>query len=226
MAEVMLIGNPRRRKRKSKKSSVRRRRRSAPRAVRRRRRRAAASTTVRRRRRRSSVARYIGKVRRRRRSNPSLRGITSGALPTLKAGFTGALGALGLDFIWGYGKGYLPVSVAASPLAQYATKLIGALLIGIIGNKVLRGKGGAMAVGAATVVLHDALKAQVQSSFPSIPLGEYLSIAPTVGTMDRAGPLLSTGMGEYLGGLPNNGGGGVNDDMAYTGEWNGDGMNG
>lgn len=138
--------------------------------------------------------------------NPSIRGFTSSVMPTLKAGGIGATGALGLDLLWGYTSGYLPASIAGSPLAQYAAKLVGAILVGMGGNMLLKGKGRDLAVGATTVVLHDALKAQLKVSVPSLKLGEYLTYAPTVGTMRRAGRLLSTGMsgvGEYLSGLPN-----------------------
>lgn len=240
MAEIMLV-NPRRRKRRRKMSAKqaryfgKRRRRArasaAPRRRRRRRSNPVAFLNPRRRRSRRSITR--GYKRRRRHSNPSFRNVTGSALPMIKEGFTGALGALGLDVLWGYSKSYLPATIAGSPLAQYAAKLVGAILIGMVGGRVpgLRGRGRALAVGAATVVLHDALKAQVQASFPTIPLGEYLTYAPTVGSMPYAGRVLSSGipsdgMGEYLSGIPNDGSGGTNDDMSYTGEWNGDGMNG
>lgn len=239
MAEIMLV-NPRRRKRRRKMSAKqaryfgKRRRAHASATPRRRRRRRGNPTAFlnphRRRRSRRAITRGH---KRRRRSNPSFRGMTAGALPMIREGFTGALGALGLDVLWGYSKSYLPATIAGSPLAQYAAKLVGAILIGMIGGRVpgLRGRGRALAVGAATVVLHDALKAQVQASFPQIPLGEYLTYAPTVGTMPYAGRVLSSGipangMGEYLSGIPNDGSGGTNDDLSYTGEWNGDGMNG
>lgn len=241
MAEIMLVGNPSRRKRRRKGrrrmtakqlkyfgGGKRRRRRSAVAAAprRRRRRRALVAVNPHRRRRRRS---YSVAVRRRRR-NPSfrgsVRGLRSGVVPTLKAGVVGAGGALGLDLLWGYGSKYLPASIAGSALAQYGAKLFGAILVGMIGNKVFRGRGRELAVGATTVVLHDAFKAQLKASFPALQLGEYLSYAPTVGSMRRAGPMLSTGMGEYLSGIPNDGQGGVMDDMSYTGEYNGDGING
>lgn len=142
-------------------------------------------------------------------------------MPTLKAGAIGATGALGLDLLWGYGAQYLPASIAGSPIAQYAVKLLGALAVGMIGGKILKGKGAALAVGATTVVLHDALKAQIKSSFPSIPLGEYLTFAPTMGTMPRAGRLLSSGMGEYLSGLPSQ-----SEDGNYSGDYTSDGVSG
>lgn len=239
MAEIMLVGNPRRRKRRKGRRKMsalqrkyfgggkRRRRSSASAAAprRRRRRRALVASAPRRRRRRA-----VYSVRRRRR-NPSFRGaignLRSGLVPTLKAGAVGATGALGLDLLWGYGSKYLPASVAGSALAQYAAKLVGALLVGMIGNNILRGRGRDLAVGATTVVLHDAFKAQLKASFPALQLGEYLTYAPAMGRMNRAGPMLSTGMGEYLSGIPAyDGRAGTTDDMEYTGEYNGDGMNG
>lgn len=239
MAEVLLVNPRRRRRRKTRarrrrSTTSRRRRRSVARAVPRRRRRRSRARVVhsnpRRRRSRRSITRSF----RRRRRNPSFRGglssVKNSVMPTLKAGFTGALGALGLDLLWGYGKSYLPASIAGSAIAQYAAKLAGAILVGVAANKLplpfIAGKGREMAVGAATVVLHDALKAQLQASFPTLQLGEYLTYAPTVGSMRRAGALLDTGMGEYLSGIPNDGAGGQQDDMSYTGEYNGDGMNG
>lgn len=225
MAEILLV-NPRRRRRKTKARRANPKRRRAVAHKRRRRRNPVAMLNPRRRRRRNPAARSVITRRFRRRRNPSLRGLSAGVMPTLKAGAIGAAGAIGLDVLWGQGSKYLPASIAGSPLAQYAAKLAGAILVGIVGGKVLRGRGRDLAVGAATVVLHDAAKAQLQASMPSLPLGEYLTYAPSVGTMNRAGRLLSTGMGEYLSGIPNTGAGGTDDDMAYTGDWNGDGMNG
>lgn len=241
MAEIMLVGNPRRRKRRKgrRRMSALQRKYFGGGRRKRRRARASAAPTRRRRRRRTAVVAYAPRRRRRRRAtyavrrrrrNPSLRGtlggFRTGLMPTLRAGAVGATGALGLDLLWGYGSRYLPAQVAGSAIAQYAAKLVGALLVGMIGNQLMRGRGRDLAVGATTVVLHDAFKAQLKASFPALQLGEYLTFAPAMGRMNRAGPMLSTGMGEYLSGIPNDGGGGVADDMSYTGEWNGDGMNG
>lgn len=216
MAELLLV-NPRRRKARKTRSRGRRRmsalqrkyfgkrRKSSARAVnpRRRRRRSHARLANPRRRRRSITRSF-----RRRRRNPSFRGsvssIKNSAVPLLKDGAIGATGAIGLDLLWGYTSKYLPASIAGSPLAQYGAKLLGAIIVGMVGEKLpmLRGKGKALATGAATVVLHDAFKAQLQASFPTVQLGEYLTYAPSVGVYPRAGQLLSTGMGEYLSGLP------------------------
>ncbi len=240
MSEILLV-NPRRRGAKKRRMSAKQRKYFGKRKTTSRRKRSVIAINPRRRRSRAKVAIRRNPSRRRsltssyrrkrRHSNPSLRNIGAGAVPMLKEGFVGAAGALGLDLLWGYGKSYLPASIAGSPLAQYAVKLAGALAVGMIGNKILKGKGRAMAVGATTVVLHDALKAQIQSSFPSIQLGEYLTFAPTVGTMRQAGRLMSSGapqMGEYLSGLPC---GVDNTNSQYTGDESGgtftaDGMSG
>jgi len=230
MAEILLV-NPRRRKRRKMSAKQakyfggkRRKRRSTKAASPRRRKRRAVAVRSNPRRRRAR--RSLTKLFRRRRSNPSVRASLGSAVPMIKAGAVGAAGAIGLDLLWGYGKRYLPASIAGSPLAQYGVKLLGALAVGIVGNKVLRGRGRDMAVGATTVVLHDAFKAQLQASFPTLQLGEYLTYAPAVGgTMQRAilrgVPSQNRGMGEYLSGLPNQ-----ENDSAYTGEWNGDNVNG
>lgn len=213
MSEILLLSNPRKRgAKKRRKMSAKQakyfgggRKRRVKRRASAKRRHAVVAAAPRRHRRRRHAAVSVRRLRRK--SNPSFRGMSASVMPTLKAGAIGATGALGLDLLWGYGSQYLPASVASSPLAQYAVKLAGALAVGVIGNKVLRGRGRDMAVGAATVVLHDALKAQIKASFPTVQLGEYLTYAPTVGgTMRRAGRVLSTGMGEYLSGLPDQNG--------------------
>lgn len=234
MAELLLVNPSKRRRRKRKMSAKqlkyfgggrkkRRRARASAAAPRRRRRRSRAVAVMsnpRRRRSRRSITRGF----RRRRRNPSLRGsissIKNSALPLIQDGTIGAVGAIGLDLLWGYGKTYLPATIAGSALAQYAAKLLGAIVVGMVGDKVMRGKGKAMATGAATVVLHDAMKAQLQASFPTLQLGEYLTYAPTVGSARAAGRLLSTGMGEYLSGLPQ-AVGYPDDSSGYYGDGNG-----
>lgn len=229
MSEILLVNPRRRRKTRSRRKTHSRRKRArvavAVANPRRRRHRRVTRMSNPRRRHRRHYARMLNPRRRHRRHrNPSFRSMGTAVMPTLKAGLVGATGALGLDLLWGYGQGYLPASIAASPLAQYAVKLAGALLVGVVGNKVMRGKGRELAVGATTVVLHDALKAQIQSSFPSVNLGQYLTYAPTVGVMNRAGRVLSTGMGEYMNGLP----GGVDNATGGTvdGAYSQDGLSG
>jgi hypothetical protein len=191
MATLMLV-NPRRRKRRAKarrRHKVRARRR---RSVAVRRRRHVVHANPRRRRRTTFRA-----VRRRRHSNPSLRGITGSIVPTLKAGAIGAAGALANDLAFGYGASYLPAAFQ-SGYGKHAVKALGAVLIGMAGNYVLKGKGRDLAVGAMTVVLHDFLKEQANAMFPTLPLGDYFSFAPTMGYDYQPALPLSTGIGEYM----------------------------
>lgn len=194
MAELLLV-NPRRRKRK-KSSTARRKRRAAPRASRRRRRRSVAVIAApRRRRRRRSVSRL------RRRRNPSfrggsIRGVINSFQPSVKAGLVGALGGLGLDVLLGQANRFLPPSLATG-WGRMAVKLAAALGVGIIGGKVLRGKGAALTVGAMTVTLHEILRAQVGTMVPSLPLGDYMTFAPVVGYDNGEG--VSTGFGTGFG---------------------------
>ncbi|MGE0294713.1 MAG: hypothetical protein AB7P97_20370 [Hyphomonadaceae bacterium] len=194
----LLLVNPRRRKRrklsaKQRKYFGKRRRRRATRAAAPRRRRRRAVAAAPRRRRRRAVMRVS---RRRRRSNPSLRSFTGSIVPTVKAGVIGALGALGLDVAIGYLAPKLPAQLQTG-YGLTATKVLGAIAVGIAGGYALRGRGGDLAKGAMTVVLHDELKRVVAAQFPTIPLGEYFSVAPTVGYPGIAyNP--ATGMGEYF----------------------------
>lgn len=127
------------------------------------------------------------RVRRSRyRSNPSLRlgAIGNSLIPTVKAGALGATGALMNDLLWGYTKGYLPASLQGGNIG-IAARALYAVLTGVVGNYVLKGKGRALADGAMTVVLHDAGKAVLHGMLPTLPLGEYMSMAPAVGYSPR-----------------------------------------
>jgi hypothetical protein len=221
MAELLLVANPKRRKRRRKMSALQRKyfgkKRSRRTHSRKRRHHVAAAAPRRRRRRaRPSGARpYMGyvvgrkrvrrlkmnphrRLRYRRRHNPSFRGFTGAIMPTVKAGATGAIGALGLDALWGFASSNATLSpYLSNQYVGFAAKAAGAVLVGTLGGKVLRGKGTALAVGAMTVTAHDFLKALLQSTLPgvfgpggSVPLGSYLSgvgsylsgSAPIVGT--------------------------------------------
>lgn len=199
MASLLLV-NPRKRRsrRKAKVSSHRRRRVHAKVSRRRRRKSVAVLSNPRRRHRRARAH----NPRRRYRRNPSFRGLAGGVVPTLKAGAIGALGAIGVDLAVGYGAKYLPTSMQ-SGMALTAAKLLAAILVGTIGNKVLRGKGKELAVGAVTVQLHELAKSQLLSMNPQLPLGRYQSMGAyyNAGTNamgyrnNLATPFITTGLG-------------------------------
>lgn len=159
MSGEILLVNPRRR-RKSKKSRARRHTARRSRRV----------SRVRARRNPRARKRSFRRIRARR--NPVSLSV-GGAMGTLKAGAFGAVGGILNDLVIGYGKSYLP-AVLASGYGLMATKLASAVLVGYGSDKLMKGRGKDFAVGAATVVLHEAFKAQIASMAPTLPLGEYL----------------------------------------------------
>lgn len=196
MAEILLV-NPRKRKRKSASRRKNPRRRMSAKQARyfgkgRRRRSVAVSVKANPRRRRR-VARVVS---RRRRRNPSVRGITGRILPTVQNGFVGALGGLGLDVLTGFALPKLPAMVQTG-IGKTAFKVLSAVLVGYLGGMVKRGWGSQLANGAMTIVLHDALKEQIAANFPNLPLGEYLTVGPEVGYDFQPALPGSTGVAGY-----------------------------
>jgi hypothetical protein len=163
-------------------------------------------------------------------------------MPTLKAGFMGAGGALANDVISGFISPYLATWLAtagaATPIIQYGVKMLTAVGVGMLGN-MARFPGSDLAVGAATVATHDFLKIQLQSIAPTIfgaggtlalsgysGLGAYLSgSAPIVGTASFPSTYLPQGqsvqMGAYLSGDNASGAGTYMDDAMGEDYWSG-----
>lgn len=112
------------------------------------------------------------KGHRRARRNPIMGLSASSAIDQVKDGALGAVGGLLNDAVYGYGKGYLPVALQDG-YGRIGAKLGLAVVVGLLANKFMPGKGRAIAVGAATVVLHEAGKALINQQAPSIPLGAY-----------------------------------------------------
>lgn len=263
MSELLVVANPKRRRRRRRKLSAKqiaagfggkRHKRRSHRRHRSRRRHVVAAAPRRHRRRRHSggvrrpaVGYTVGTKRiRRRKLNPmrrhryrrhrnpmSMRGVTGAFMPTVKDGFTGALGALGLDVLWGFAAGNATIGAYVSnQYVGFAAKLLGAVLVGAVGGKVMRGKGRELAVGAATVAEHDFLKSLLQSMAPtifgaggSVPLGAYLSgSAPIVGTTSVPQSYLP--FGAYLSGSSGSAdanGGQFMEDTTGMGPWCADG---
>lgn len=180
MSEILLV-NPRKRRkarRAKARKSTRRRRRAVARvaAPRRRRRRAVArrrNPAKRRASRRPAMGYVVGSRKiRRRKLNPSFRGITGNLKSTAMAGAVGAVGALGNDLLYGYVKTRLPAQLQTG-WGRVAVKGLFAVLVGMVGAKVMRGKGQDLARGAMTVVLHEAFKGQLATMAPQLPLGEF-----------------------------------------------------
>ncbi|MGH9780192.1 MAG: hypothetical protein ACRD33_00100 [Candidatus Acidiferrales bacterium] len=119
--------------------------------------------------------------------NPSIRNIGGAVMPTLKGGLIGAAGGLGVDVVYGLLTNSMTSipTFAANPAVATVGKLAMSILIGILGNMALRGKGGELAVGGATVAIHDFAKGQLATAMPTLPLGDYLTAAPTVGSRGK-----------------------------------------
>lgn len=104
------------------------------------------------------------------------RGLLASALHTLKDGAVGAAGALAVDIGYGYVKGYLPAPLQAG-YGRTASKLALAVLGGLVTDKIFRGRGKQVAVGSATVTIHEALKDLSNQFAPALPVGSYEDVA-------------------------------------------------
>jgi len=93
-------------------------------------------------------------------------------LGQVKDGALGAVGGLLNDVAYGYSKGMLPAALQDG-YGRIGAKLGFAVLVGILANKVMPGKGRAIAVGAATVTLHELGKTLLNANAPALPLGAY-----------------------------------------------------
>lgn len=120
------------------------------------------------RRRRRNPSRARASHGRRRRHNPSLR-IGNAVSQVVKPAVTQALGGLALDVAMGY----IPFpAMLQTGYAKAAAKVAVAVAIGIAGQKVTKGQTGKnLALGAATIAIHDVMKGFVQSTVPSVRLG-------------------------------------------------------
>lgn len=203
MSEVLLL-NPRKRrthKRRANPESRAKRSRAAKLGARRRKSGAYASNPIGSHRRR--VHRRVRSHRGHYRRNP-IRGM-GGIGTEMMDALIGAGGALTLDVIMGK----LPLSDSLKTgIAGSAVKAVGAIglgmLMGAIGQKKLAGR---VAGGALTVVFHDALKTQLQTSVPSLTLGDtaipYYPAPASTQSLGYNSPGMPTeyGMGEYVSGM-------------------------
>jgi hypothetical protein len=134
-------------------------------------------------------------VSRRRRSNPrfSLGGITHQLLPAAY----GAGGAIALDIALGY----IPLpAMLATGYPKHAVRIVGALGIGWLAGKFLKGKAQAIGQGALTVAVYGLLKDVLVQFAPSVKgLGDYEEILVD-GYMDPAARVgsFNEGVGAYL----------------------------
>lgn len=181
MNEILLVSNPsRRRKSKGRKRSRVRLKRHASR-------------------RRKSYR--VKRARYRRNPSFSLKSLPAAFLPTLKAGAVGAVGAIANDALIGQVGRFLP-SFLASGYARHLTKVGTAVIVGAVGNLALKGKGSALAAGAATVAMRDLIRETIQQNLPSVApyLGDYDSEAEGMNNIGAYNPglLVEEGVGAYV----------------------------
>jgi hypothetical protein len=140
------------------------------------------------------------------RHNPTVSNIGASVMPTVMGGLIGAAGGLGNDVVYGLLTQSISAvpTFAANPAVATAGKLVTAIVIGIVGNMALKGRGGELAVGAATCAIHDFGKSMLQAAMPTLPLGDYLTAAPTVGTGRRALTRNYQPVGSYITGRGSN----------------------
>lgn len=107
-------------------------------------------------------------------------------MKTIEGGAIGAIGAVGVDFLYTYTQNFLPASIVSTPYGLSAVKLLYAIAVGMFGGKIWAGKGEDMAVGAATVILHDLAVGALSTAGMNLSgiggVGAYMSYAPSVGT--------------------------------------------
>lgn len=167
--------------------------------------------------RRSRVARRPRPTRIARRSryrrNPAARMTMRGIVNDLifPAATAGA-GALMLDVVWGFVP--VPPEIKTGPM-RHVAKGLGAVVLGqIVGTLANKRMGNTMAMGALTVVFHDAFREMTAQFMPNVPLG-YYSAGTNAGYDPQLGyyvgsPALGTSRGESVPEQPN-----VNSEMGY-----------
>jgi hypothetical protein len=176
MNEILLVNPRRRRKSKGRKRSRVRLKRSA------------------------SRRRKVVRARRYKR-NPvaslSPKSLVGSFVPTLKAGAVGAVGAIANDALIGQLGRFLPAFLSTG-YARHLTKVGTAVIVGAVGNLALRGKGQALAAGAATCAMRDLIRETIQQNLPSVApyLGDY-DDGDSMGSYNP-GLLVNEGVGEYM----------------------------
>ncbi len=198
MAELMLV-NPRARRRRRKNPTGKRRS-----AVRAKRRKNPVRHRVHARRRHNPI--HLTHRRKRYRRNPI--DIKNTVKDTLVPAGIAALGALGLDVIWGYIGPMLPSGFGdTSSITGVLAKGAGAIGVGMLAGKAMGAKNGQLvALGGLTVVLHQLLHDKLAATFPTLTLGDmgYYNPSP-VGQgmlgyyppMPQPAPVGMAGMGVY-----------------------------
>ena len=136
---------------------------------------------------------HLATHRRHRRRNPIRVGGIMNHL--LMPAVTAASGAIALDVLWGFLP--IPANIKTGPL-KYVAKGAGAVAMAMLGSKIVKkSTADNMAIGALTVIMHDAARELIARVMPGMHLGFYNPAYP-------AGDMFNVGeyVGEYVGDLP------------------------
>jgi hypothetical protein len=215
MSQLLLVGNPAKRRRSSKPRSAAQKaatrkmlaaNRSRKNPVHRKRRARVASA------RKNPVAhrrtRAVVHHKRRTRRNP-ISAHMGGAVTLVKGAAIGAVGAIGVDALFGFVSSYLPASFSTEKdatgavnygyyLAKGATAVAAAMAL----KKVVGGQRAAqVATGSLTVTLYRAIAGFMATSIPSVKLGMQLNPAQIVAPNARPQLAGVAGMGKYVQGV-------------------------
>lgn len=154
----------------------------------------------------ASRRRAVRRVKARRyKRNPSgggfsLKSVGSQVVPVVKSGALGAVGALANDALVGQISklSFLPDALK-SGYGKHGLKIASAIVVGVGGNMIAKGKGRDLAVGAATVAIHGLLRDVAVANFPTV--AAYLGDYDDVGAMNPAALVDDSGVGEYIPGV-------------------------
>lgn len=147
--------------------------------------------------------------RRRYRRNPIGLPSMSGIVGQLTQAALGAAGGIALNI----GLSFLPLpDVLKTGYLRHATRITGAVLLGMVARKFLGAKGNAVAAGALTIAMYDLGKQVLQTVTPELGsrLGDFedVTVSDDSGFYDPASVV--SGAGAYLEG-PLDGVGGIDD---------------
>lgn len=151
-----------------------------------------------------------GRTTNRRRSyrrNPSMRAGSEKLMNLMVPAAGIGLGAIGSEIL----VGYLPLPAALKTGTMlYVTKGVVGIVAGLLIGTVLKQKrlGKYVAAGAVAIAVHDAGKALIVKSLPSVKFGQFVR-RPGLGYASPAPLALAGGMGEFVTGFSGLGGAGA-----------------
>lgn len=136
------------------------------------------------------------------RRNPRSGGLRFGSIRGVKhlaiGALTGAVGAVGLDYLWQWGSGYLPANLQSGYVGTIAKAGVAVGAGWLAGKAVGRPMAGAFVGGALTVIAYQLLHQMIASASPAVAIPATTTAAtPALAGMD-AYMLHGGGMRAYM----------------------------